>query len=331
MQRTQERFIVSHLDQEKGPFTRDEIVAKLKNGELTVIDFVYVEEKSDWITLLEFVPDANLNTSAPKVTEPVAQKAELKVEAKSEPKVETKVETKQEQLKVVEAPKAKAPEKTPPQAPEKKQASPESARVETAKPEKVELKGGQAEIDLVHFAAGQMRLKIKGASGETLELPMPVPIEVKAAPAEKISMTGPSEGVAGEECVLSFEATDKYGNRDESFSGSITLTTTGSAQGVGVVKFKAGRAETTIVNKVAERIVLKMTDSEKTGLDVSSQSTILFKAGQAAKLVLVAPQEVVAGQPAKVTVKAVDAFGNLATSFGGEVKLEVDAEKPTGT
>lgn len=298
MPNRQERFMVSHEEKEFGPLTREEIAARLRSGEFSVVDFVYVEEQADWITLLEFCPEVNLASPsvgsalkepgtpapapAPKVSETGTEKTVEKQRVKSSPAVSS----------------------------------------EKAIPlEKVELKGGLGTIDLVQFAAGQVRLSVQG----TLESPQPLPLVVRAAPAEKVTIKGPAEGVAGETCAFHLEAVDKFGNRDSAFSGSVSVVLSGSAQGAGTVKFKDGQAKFDLTNKVAESVVVKLSDAEKTGLDVNASATIAIHAAKATRLVLVAPEEAVAGQPVKVTVKAVDAFGNLATQFGGEVKLEVDS------
>ncbi|NJL25213.1 MAG: DUF4339 domain-containing protein [Calothrix sp. SM1_5_4] len=45
--------MVSHQGQEAGPFTLDEIVAKVRGKELDLFDYIFDESKQDWIMLME--------------------------------------------------------------------------------------------------------------------------------------------------------------------------------------------------------------------------------------------------------------------------------------
>src|SRR5579872_2706511 len=47
------KYVVSHLDEQMGPFDEAELKAKWIKGELLPIDYVYDEAKSDWILLSE--------------------------------------------------------------------------------------------------------------------------------------------------------------------------------------------------------------------------------------------------------------------------------------
>ena len=49
----QTEYFVSHADQQHGPFTIDQIVQKVKDGELTVVDYIYDDQKNDWVSLME--------------------------------------------------------------------------------------------------------------------------------------------------------------------------------------------------------------------------------------------------------------------------------------
>lgn len=325
----QKQFIVSHDDKEIGPLSKEEISLRIKAGELSVIDFAYVEEKRDWVTLLELLPDANPTGGAQRAEqiEPVTQvskSVDLKVVS------ENPVPVKQEQSHVHAAPKEKKEHKEA-RSEAKIEAKPESKSSDPVKnpqgPSRLDLKGGIGSIDLTQFKSGVIQLRVSPVGSQELECPQGVTLNVKPAEAQKIKLSGPAESIAGQPCVFHLEAVDKYGNCDSSFMGSITLSASGSAQGGGVVRFKSGRAQLTISNKVAERYEIKMVDSEKSGLDTSARHTCVVKAGPAAKFVLASPQEVVAGQSATVTVKAVDAFGNVATDFSGPVMLEVNSNQ----
>lgn len=47
------RFIVSHLDEQIGPFDEATLKAKWVKGELLPIDYVYDDTKQDWVLLAE--------------------------------------------------------------------------------------------------------------------------------------------------------------------------------------------------------------------------------------------------------------------------------------
>ena len=49
----QKKFFISHEGTQIGPFTIDEIVAKVKSSELTIVDFIFEEDKNDWMPLIE--------------------------------------------------------------------------------------------------------------------------------------------------------------------------------------------------------------------------------------------------------------------------------------
>lgn len=47
------KYLVSHQGQEMGPLTLDEVVAKVRGKELELFDYIYSEEKQDWVLLME--------------------------------------------------------------------------------------------------------------------------------------------------------------------------------------------------------------------------------------------------------------------------------------
>lgn len=68
------RYHISHEGQQQGPFEIDEILQKVKSSELTLLDFIYDEEKSDWVLLMEFPPLAmKLKDFKPKAPPAAAQ------------------------------------------------------------------------------------------------------------------------------------------------------------------------------------------------------------------------------------------------------------------
>mgnify|MGYP001328400088 CR=1 FL=1 len=70
----QTRFYVAQGEQNLGPWTIEEIAAKVASQEIAVTDFVYDEGRQDWIPLLELEAfKAHLNKKRPKAPPPRAQ------------------------------------------------------------------------------------------------------------------------------------------------------------------------------------------------------------------------------------------------------------------
>ena len=76
-------FFVSKSEQQLGPWTIQEVAAQLAAGHIAVTDFVYDDDRAEWIALFESEPlKAHLNAAKPKAAP--APKAAVKVE-KTEP------------------------------------------------------------------------------------------------------------------------------------------------------------------------------------------------------------------------------------------------------
>ena len=64
-------FYVSHNGEQSGPWTLEDIAGKVNRNEFTLMDYVYDEEKQDWMTLMEFAPLAiKLQDQKPKSAPP---------------------------------------------------------------------------------------------------------------------------------------------------------------------------------------------------------------------------------------------------------------------
>lgn len=47
------KYLVSHQGQETGPYTLEEVVAKVRDKELDLFDYIFDESKQDWVLLME--------------------------------------------------------------------------------------------------------------------------------------------------------------------------------------------------------------------------------------------------------------------------------------
>lgn len=317
----QEKFSISHKNQEIGSFSKSEIIAKVKAGELSALDFVFVNEKNDWVPLLEFLPS---DAMAPADAKPTSA---LPPKAPPRPPV---------------APAHAPPPKSPPPQlvapkvpPPRVAATNPSVKVEASdirpvpgekKRGKISLKGGVGQIELMHYAAGTLKLALLDEEKRGLSLDKPHELVVKADQATKFVIHAPKEAVAGQETTLTIEAQDKWGNRDTEYSGSIAAVLSNGSD-LGQSQFNSGKATMTFTATKAEVVSVRLVDSAKTGLDISATCEVNYVAGPAAKLVISTPEASVAGQPVRVEVRAVDQYGNLATTCNDDIDLEVSSEE----
>lgn len=333
----QQRYSVSHNGQEVGPFTKDEILQKLKIDELFPTDYVYVEAKADWIALIEFAPDV-FAVEAPKIesTTSAKQSMEAVVDAKTLPEISLRAP---EPVAVVKS--EKAPNVIPPvpkktatvetkvepkaEIPAVQNPKAESLKSETKKIEVkidlVTLDAGVGTIELLQYTAGEVQLELKS---EKLKSEGAEKFVVSAAPAASLKLSGPEQLTAGDSCQIEIEAVDKWGNCDTNFSGKISISLSEGAEVKGgEASLKQGRGIFEFVSKKAEKITASIVKFGN--LDTTASWSVAFQAGPAVRLVVESPAEVVAGQPIKVQVRAVDEFGNLATTCNESVKLAVNA------
>ncbi|MBX3021693.1 MAG: DUF4339 domain-containing protein [Bdellovibrionales bacterium] len=85
------KYLVSHQGEQTGPFTLEEIVAQVRGKQLELFDYIYDEQKDDWILLLEFQPLAaklknnkpnrppTVGTGTTKTTAPTEEVVEVRL------------------------------------------------------------------------------------------------------------------------------------------------------------------------------------------------------------------------------------------------------------
>lgn len=94
--------------------------------------------------------------------------------------------------------------------------------------------------------------------------------------ATKFVITRPQNVLAGTPGTVTVQTQDALGYKVTTYDSDVTLVVSGSATGGGVVDIVNGEGSLTINDNVAELVNLSLTDSQGTGLDVSSTETILF-------------------------------------------------------
>ncbi len=348
----QKLFMVSRNDQNQGPFSREEILRRFSKGELAAENFVFVEDRTDWVTLLEFFPEVTPQplvqtqpAQAPSKTPPKFQGKTLISVVVDEPRPSTPLPKpmpppafagKPFPAQTVAKPTPERKTQTPPPQPQQqdrvqlqgKPYQPEKQQqqpLQTAKQETT-LQKGVVAVDFVHNLSGEMELRLRVKGGKNVSLPAAISIFVKAGPAERISMKGAHECKAGETEKFKLEASDAFGNLDLEFAGTIGVSISGSAKAPTRVVFEKGCAEVPVSNNKAETVHIELKDVDNCGVDVSASCKLIVHPGQTTRFEVIPPEVVIAGRSAKFIVKALDAYGNIATDFDGAFSLESDSK-----
>jgi len=140
-------------------------------------------------------------------------------------------------------------------------------------------------------------------------------VVVTSAPivATKFVILNPGNGTVDAPVTVTVQAQDNDGNLDTSYQSDVTLDASGSATGGGLVDIVNGVGTINISDVATEDVLLSLTDSQTTGLDVSSTAHIIFSAGAIAQFALDNPGDMSAGTRLGYTVTRKDQFGNLVT------------------
>lgn len=343
------KYIVSHLDEQMGPFEEHELKAKWVKGELLPIDYVFDDVKQDWVLLTEKFPWASgkAESATPPPLREISVKKKLPtVTAKPAPAVAAKplydldtgemvmppaLNTSGNSHKPVMKPHHETPA---PNEHTQTQTSSASVRVEslmeTGKIQvqkmqntQVKLLGGVGEFDLSLLEPGQVELILQNPGNLSLQQPA----KIKVTPAEPFSVEWsiPHQRTVGEEVVIHIRGLDRSGQLCSHYEDDFVIRVNGAETKEYKVHMKRGECLLKIQNTKAEIWVLSFNYSGTRTLKMPHDKTLEWLPGPAAKLILDTPPEYIAGHPLKVHVKAVDAYGNLAKSFSGTVALEVKA------
>lgn len=292
----QKQFYVSHNAKDLGPFTREEISMKLQKKELFPSDFIYIEQKEDWVLLEEFV--GGKSSVAPvHVSQTMPEKTVTK----------TVTDVKFEDLAYGKSPSA---------------ASNHVEHKAAHKHNTVRFDKGEAKVAVHNEKVGTLTIAV---DSKKLGLAVETRTEIKfvAGAASQIHWDAPSDVVVGQSARLSFRALDKFGNLDTRFEGSIRLESAHKVDGLGVVQFKAGLAHKDVRWTKAEAVEFKISAQTPPNLECKKTCKVNFKAAPAAKILIESKNEAHVGEEVYVTVRAVDAYGNLDSNFNEAVTLHL--------
>ena len=342
------KFVVSHLDQQIGPFTEQELKTKWSKGELLPIDYVYDELKKDWILLAErFEWVAAPTDSAPPPLKPNTDRkkippAPVVQNPAPQPNANMSQQKPAESTIVIHTPILNLPQTpvvvqdplpTPTSLPMMHtQPSPVvapsvlvKANPQRPQPAKVKIVNGVGEIDLSPDTPGQVELVLQNSSSGNLKLQEPLKIQVRPLEPEEIMWAFPLEQTVGQDLEILLKAVDGKGTVCTHFSESFTLRIGGSEPKTMNVQINAGVAAVKLANTKAEKWEVSFQYAGARSLRLPESKTMEWQPGPAARLILDGPPDLIAGHPLKVQVRAVDQYGNLAKTFQGTVVLEVKA------
>src|SRR5207249_215606 len=133
----------------------------------------------------------------------------------------------------------------------------------------------------------------------------------------ELGILNPADGTVDAPITVTVQLQDQFGNVVSSGldkDKDVTLNTTGSATGGGLVDIVNGVGTKSIGDQVAQTVNLSLSDSQGTTFNVSSVQDVVFAHGAATKFVILNPADGTVDAPVIVTVQLQDQFGNLVSS-----------------
>lgn len=295
-------FYVNRDGEDVGPFTREEIERKLKSRELAPHDYVFLEEKDDWVLLSEWLKPAEKTKTVVHQTKspdsPESSKP-LVTQKKFEPTQVVVSKSARAEVSKVESPRF------------------ESSKAELLKTESVRATHGEAQVSMRNEKAGTVSIQVE-AKG--LQSPTAIEINFTAGPVDHFVLEGPSEGRVGEPLKLTVRALDRFGNLSQ-FDETVRLTAQPGVEGLPQVHFRSGVATVEVKHTKVEPVEFSVSGIQ--GLNTRKSHRVQFKAGRAVRIVVETPKEAQVGQETFIQVKAVDAYGNLDVGFSEVVTVRL--------
>ena len=268
-------FYISHNGQEIGPLSLEEIRQNLLDEKISELDYIYVEEREDWLVLGEYLKEEQEGKTPIVQPETERRKPSTPVLLSFDDFNETSLDEKTQDTQVLH--------------------------------QSFSLEGGSADIVLEELRPGKVEILValegdQATHREELKVQGGEPFEIRV----DLSATWK----APEDKILTFDVVDEFGELCSEFRGSINIQLDGGSP--VQISLKGGRTEhllechkagshtLELLNCVPslrhpETLSLEIEPGEPTSLKVQSDSTAR------------------AGQPHKVRIQAFDAFGNLAT------------------
>lgn len=299
----QKLFYVSHNGKDLGPYTKDDIEKRIQKKELYPSDYVYIEDKDDWVMLQDYLGIQVKKTEA----RPQPPKQE-RVVAITPPPVAKQV--------VHEA-------KSTPEIKHTKHTSNEIDSRESKQSASVRFSHGEAALSIHNEKVGVVKVSVVDSKKLGLEASKEIEIKFKAGPAAQIHFDAPSDCQVGTSAKMNFRALDKYGNLDMNYEGQIKLEADKKVDGLGAIHFKSGVATHEIKWTKAESVEFKISPLTHNHLDCKKTHKLHFKAAPACRLEMESKSEAQVGEDVVMHVKAVDQWGNLDTNFSETITIQL--------
>ncbi|MCK9361143.1 dockerin type I domain-containing protein [Patescibacteria group bacterium] len=206
--------------------------------------------------------------------------------------------------------------------------------------------GGDVRFRILQLNAGQTATITYGAGGGTSGVTIPIipgvytfltktrssdagistnigtsPTVTIAAPATRFVIDDPVDGTVDAPIPVTVRALNAFGGLDTAYQNDVTLAASGAATGEGLVNIVNGIGTAQLSDTIAETVVLTLSDTQGTGLSVTSTQDVVFSPGGVASFSLNDPGDLVAGERAAYHVVRRDQHGNLVTTGATTVFL----------
>jgi hypothetical protein len=144
-------------------------------------------------------------------------------------------------------------------------------------------------------------------------------ISVNPATASSLRVTGFPSAAAGNSAFFTVTALDAYGNVATSYNGTVHFSSSDSQASLpGNANLTNGTNSFVATLRTAGSQSLTALDTVNASIS-GSQAGIIVNPGAATSLRISTPLQVTAGIAFTATVSAVDAYGNVATGYGGTI------------
>jgi hypothetical protein len=185
------------------------------------------------------------------------------------------------------------------------------------------LKDGSGELEIDVLKPGELELVIDSRSPLKMEAPFKVTVK-PAHPRELVWEVKEPQAV-GQDCEVLVRAVNEMGQPCLGHDETYILHIRGPLVQDVDLPMKDGQAFVKFNHTRAETWSLSLHSPHSHPLSLPEIRQVEWRPGPAVRLILDGPREYVAGKPMKVQVRALDAYGNLATTFQGTINLEVKA------
>lgn len=340
-------FYVSHAGQEIGPFSFEEVHKKYDKKELSDYDFIYVEEKEDWLGLTDFfawmktqlqVEVASVDSSEKihdfEVIAPSLHLREPEPEPELQPVLPLSVFTlppneDQSDSVAINAPcPAESIKKNEyqPLTKASPKTSVESVGVQATHtlPSTFTQNSAHLVIELDSLQAGNFKLQVQSLQGDHLVREVK-DIQVRPGYASQVMAQAPESVVAGEELKLSWRALDKFGTLADDFNGLEhfhLLSQNGQKLLEFSIQFHNGTAHSECRLTKAEEVQVHHVRSPQS-LDFKQSIFIHVRPASVFKFALEVPHEVRAGEKVQVRVVGIDQFGNSVDNLPENPQVQI--------